>query len=908
MAANSPGWYIPGEGKQPAGPLTTEQVLNLWRAKRIAPDTLCWREGMSAWLPLSQTEPFAVTMAAAAISSSAPPMAPPQGSNLLQQMAVWLAILVFLGTVATIGYVYWQERNEAQKAKKRIAAEDYEEAKELCESLQDSFFFRNEGDYLSAMADVRQYATVADSENADKTALKKSKRQLQELFRARESWRQQAKNDFADLLGIVSKKSLDRYDRYETLTDLLEELKLIDPPELAQRLLNILKTDLKRNDATGQIRGTFVVRMAKLRPELVNEAVTAVLASEEQSGTQRSSIAMIVRWANEAPTLARPLADALSEAASNRARSSRFQTADAIIAAAASMCPEVQESCHRRRIDWLKLQLARDDYANVLRSLDDMPRGDSKFAAELGSLCLEAARQTAKSNRFVAQKFVEQAFDRQSDLAESENALLLWIQLHPTPGDEKLRRCRQFSNLFADSEQCDFVRLTILRDAAADPGERRFASLYSEAAYAEAMSLLARKNPSSELDPLVWNLTQRLADAEQYAKAVRLGEAFAKTFPDSSVAQEIAGKLAAWKAIPATSSGRSKNLRSSRMDLNEKLLRRKTTINTSTAVYNAVANKNVWIIEVADTCTADQFDAEQTRLLRKWVGDGGVLWANSNVLQLFGVRYFKLDHWMMSNEKLVPAGGSHSILEDVKLVYSGHVDGKSHTLSYRGVIPLLALKDRYGDDLPAGSAVWSLVPYGAGWISDPKPVDLNHGDGALFWARFCQFCLHELPWDRPDMPPDSGSRDAEDSNTSAPADNTLTGTWETSTGDRFLISDDGQSATISLLYGRHLNSFSGKLTRPEGKPEAKTLSGVLNVGYDFESSRRFAIPVSVTIKEHDPDHLYFRADWPWWNGAGRYVGRKPSTEVLTRTATDSPKSSRHNGNWFTPPASVHRKK
>lgn len=76
--------------------------------------------------------------------------------------------------------------------------------------------------------------------------------------------------------------------------------------------------------------------------------------------------------------------------------------------------------------------------------------------------------------------------------------------------------------------------------------------------------------------------------------------------------------------------------------LEEKMLRRKRTINTSTAVNDAVANDDIQIIEIADTCTADQFDVEQTNLLRKWVSDGGVLWVNNSVLECweFDIRRF----------------------------------------------------------------------------------------------------------------------------------------------------------------------------------------------------------------------------------------------------------------------------
>jgi len=129
--------------------------------------------------------------------------------------------------------------------------------------------------------------------------------------------------------------------------------------------------------------------------------------------------------------------------------------------------------------------------------------------------------------------------------------------------------------------------------------------------------------------------------------------------------------------------------RPKREDLQAKLLRRKRTISTSTAVYDAVANKEIRIIEVADGCTADQFDAEQTQLLCDWVSAGGVLWVNSNVLDLFGVRYSS--GAQASFAHCVPAG-AHPTLEGVKLALVDELAGKAINLSYRGVIPLLTVK------------------------------------------------------------------------------------------------------------------------------------------------------------------------------------------------------------------------
>jgi hypothetical protein len=64
-------WYVRGEGNQPAGPFTTEQIFQWWQAGRLRADAVCWREEMAQWLPLSQVEPFASAIRGAAATAQA---------------------------------------------------------------------------------------------------------------------------------------------------------------------------------------------------------------------------------------------------------------------------------------------------------------------------------------------------------------------------------------------------------------------------------------------------------------------------------------------------------------------------------------------------------------------------------------------------------------------------------------------------------------------------------------------------------------------------------------------------------------------------------------------------------------------------------------------------------------------
>lgn len=69
MTDDSASWYIPGEGGKPVGPFTAEELTQSWRAGTINERTMCWREGMGQWLPLSQIEPLALAIRSTGVSS-----------------------------------------------------------------------------------------------------------------------------------------------------------------------------------------------------------------------------------------------------------------------------------------------------------------------------------------------------------------------------------------------------------------------------------------------------------------------------------------------------------------------------------------------------------------------------------------------------------------------------------------------------------------------------------------------------------------------------------------------------------------------------------------------------------------------------------------------------------------------
>ena len=56
MSDSARSGYIRGENNQPVGPLQPRwKSSSLWLAGRLAAKTICWREGMTQWLPICRS-------------------------------------------------------------------------------------------------------------------------------------------------------------------------------------------------------------------------------------------------------------------------------------------------------------------------------------------------------------------------------------------------------------------------------------------------------------------------------------------------------------------------------------------------------------------------------------------------------------------------------------------------------------------------------------------------------------------------------------------------------------------------------------------------------------------------------------------------------------------------------------
>ena len=160
-----------------------------------------------------------------------------------------------------------------------------------------------------------------------------------------------------------------------------------------------------------------------------------------------------------------------------------------------------------------------------------------------------------------------------------------------------------------------------------------------------------------------------------------------------------------------------------------------------------------------------------------------------------------------------------------------------------------------------------MVPYGKGWISDPKPLGLKDGgytswalghdpgQNSLFWGQFCQFCFHELPWPEPIPVGDSKACDK------PPQRASLAGTWKTFGGIPFRIDDDGTTLTVEMVGPSiNLRKVFGKLSRRKGNLDQKVFEGTLDTVFSFDGKPHNLHTIMIV---EDENHLKFRfPDWP----------------------------------------------
>ncbi|KPK50187.1 MAG: hypothetical protein AMK72_02825 [Planctomycetes bacterium SM23_25] len=157
--------------------------------------------------------------------------------------------------------------------------------------------------------------------------------------------------------------------------------------------------------------------------------------------------------------------------------------------------------------------------------------------------------------------------------------------------------------------------------------------------------------------------------------------------------------------------------------------------------------RSIHVVRVSTDCTADKFDSAEARLLKDWVASGGIVWARNDVPSLFDVSFERRSAFGWQGECTPSSNPDLSpILAGIQRAQVRWEHSEMANLSCERVVPLLSAETTAFGGTQGRKCIWSLVPYGKGWLSDVKKIDETKYDGARFWLNFRMFCLG---WDIP---------------------------------------------------------------------------------------------------------------------------------------------------------------
>ena len=289
-------------------------------------------------------------------------------------------------------------------------------------------------------------------------------------------------------------------------------------------------------------------------------------------------------------------------------------------------------------------------------------------------------KRLVKADQAAAQRALDKAFQLSPSDAGTEANSLLWIDLHPEQNDQKVTHCKDFLTAYPKAYRAHDVR--------------------------EALWPSRRNGRTGKCDD-----------------AVALGQWLLENTPDSPLRQEIDKKIAAWQAVrptqPAAAAAVDPAVAAKQAELDAKLEEHKAKVDSTREVMNATQDKNVWIIEVGDNCSASDFRQTQAKLFKDWVRKGGIVWADNSVLRLFGVGLMSLQEGQGLE---CAVAGKHTIVEGVKTVRLKDVSRATHTLTRGGrvsdpntgePIPLLKLEKSDRQRVEPGGGRYGRLVTGA---------------------------------------------------------------------------------------------------------------------------------------------------------------------------------------------------
>ena len=659
-------WYLPDEAGQPVGPYTSNQILEQLSTGQMPETTLCWREGMPDWQPLTAVEPFAAEIKLTRTAAK----------KRMLRIVIAISCVVCMIAAAAVAYIIMMGPPEVRRAKELMSAELYTETSEVLGQYVSRNPLNGEASYLLAITKVNEYAAAKPDRigligglMGTKTLLEQAKELFARVFKADPKWIEQAKTDIADAAIRIPSDAPDALNRSLEISRLRAELNLADKKNLAGELL-------KKLVSQGALQGRYnlpqeaALEILGWDPSLSGQMITRMLGDENVT-TQQLYVAVttLQRWARERPAFA---------------------------------------------------QILSVELLNRAKSFSDAGQNDQ------------------------AKTLLSKALEINPAAAKTEEHLFLYIRVMD-PGDAKLTRCQVFLRDYPDSPHGLDVLMIIVRDAVAiskrsGRWNRAGAQLYLSAGLSAAKELIGQDPETSNLDLEVFELAKQHAESKQFTEAIDLTSDLLAAVQETAIKLQIEQARAQWRQ----QSGKG-TLAPEYDTLAERVEKELKIMNLTTpaAIRALVADPGaVHVVQITDACTINKFNSEEVDMLRRWVADGGFLWANNDVLKLFSIKYTS-DLWLQGSQEC-----KSGVLPQVCPIMAGcsrvlvtKRSPAARNLSYMNVIPLLTCSSR-----DENYSYWSLVKYGNGWVSDAKTVDQTKYDGARFWLNFRLFCLG---WDIP---------------------------------------------------------------------------------------------------------------------------------------------------------------
>ena len=282
--------------------------------------------------------------------------------------------MILLGVFGYGGYRWWKEATALREANKLLANGGYKNAAELLNSFVDeTYLYRSEAQYLLAVALTKEYASASRALRPDDNSLEKPKRILEQLCGGDQQWHQRAASDLGHIIVDAPEKATGDLRRSAAIAILLEQTKLADPKELAKGLLAKLRAWGEKQQEIDGADAAAVGQIVLFDPSVAADVITALLpGSEGIQGDLQPRLALVQRCAHDQPSLAKLLATAMVERATDLARGRQSQMAEQVLDAAEDAFPALCGQCVQKRLGWLKSRLDEKDYAGVMRGIDGM--------------------------------------------------------------------------------------------------------------------------------------------------------------------------------------------------------------------------------------------------------------------------------------------------------------------------------------------------------------------------------------------------------------------------------------------------------------------------------------------------------------------------------------------------------